>query len=77
MEGWVFIDKRLCGLVDRLRAMGYHHTLEAEVRLTEMGDDSGEYDFTTFLPEFRQKGIVTIVRTFHGARLLYSSAYDR
>ena len=77
MEAWSSIDNRLCKLVGRLHATGYHHTLEAEVRLTEMGDDSGEYDLTTLLSNFRQKGIVTITRTFHGSQLLHSSAHTR
>ena len=60
MEGWTLIDKQLCGLVDRLRAAGYRHTLEAELRLTGIRDDPGKYYFTEFLPEFREKGLVTI-----------------
>ena len=74
-EAWGSIDEQLCMLVDRLRATGYNHTLEVEVRLTEMGHDHRVYDFTILLPKFRQKGIVTITRTFHGTRLLHSSTH--
>jgi len=61
------MDKELCGLVDRLYGMGYCHTLEVELRLGKLGqvqnfrgDDPGGYDFTKFLPRFREKGVVTI-----------------
>ena len=77
MMEWALIDEALCRLVDRLRAMGYRHTLEAELRFTQIEEDPGEFDFTMVLPEFRQKGIVTITQTFHGARLLHSSTHDR
>ena len=76
-EGRAFVDEQLCGVVDRLRAMGYRHTLEAELRLTDIGGDPGKYDFTIFLPEFREKGIVTIIDAAHGDRLLHSSIHNR
>ena len=61
-------DKQMCELVDRLRGMGYRHTLETELRLAKFG---GGYGFTTFLPEFREKGIMTITK---GERpVLYST----
>ena len=41
MKVWALVDKRLCGLVDRLCAMGYRHTLEVELRLMGIGDDPG------------------------------------
>ena len=75
MEEWGLIDKQLCGLADRLRAMGCCRTLEAELRLTKVRDSPGKYDFTQFLPEFREKGIVTIIDAAHGDRLLHSSVY--
>ena len=75
MEEWAVIDEGLCELVDRLRAAGYRHTLEAELRLTGIGDDPGRWDFTMFLPEFREKGIVTVVDTAHGDRVLHSSTH--
>ena len=74
MEEWAFTDKALCKLVDRLRAMGYFHTLEVELRITKIGDGPGGYDFTKFLPEFREKGVVTIIVAVNGDRLLHSSA---
>ena len=43
-EGRVFVDEQLCGVVYRLRAMVYRHTLKAELRLT----DPGKYYFTIF-----------------------------
>ena len=73
MEAWALIDQHLCRLVDRLRATGYCFTLEAELRLTDIGDDPGKYDFTLFLPEFSEKGIVIIVDAVHGNRVLYST----
>lgn len=61
MEEWVFIDKLLCELVDRLRVSGYHHILEVEVRPKKIGIDPEEYDFTEVFPGFREKGTVTII----------------
>jgi len=62
------MDNELCWLVDRLRGMGYYHTIEVELRLGKLGqsdiyhgDDPGGYDFTQFLPRFREKGVVTIL----------------
>jgi hypothetical protein len=77
MEAWAPIDKLLCELVDRLRETRYRHTLEVELRLTYMEDDPGEYDFIKFLPEFREKGIVTIKDAVHGDRVLHSSTHNR
>ena len=74
MEEWTLIGEQLCGVVDRLRAAGCTRTLEAELRFTEILGDPEEYDFTTILPEFRAKGVVTIVDVVHGDRLLHSSA---
>ena len=74
---WALVDKQLCGLVDRLRVAGYRHTLEVELRLFHAMDDPGTYPFAIFLPKFREKGVVTITDTVHGARLLHSSAHTR
>lgn len=53
--GWVWIDEYFCGLVDRLRATGYHRTLEVvEPRLREMEGCPGGYDFTKFMLKFRE-----------------------
>ena len=76
MQEWDFIDNALCRLVDRLRAAGYCYTLEVELRLTRIGDGPGTYDFTKFLPEFREKGIVTIIVAVNGDLLLHSSAHN-
>jgi len=61
VPAWASIDKQLCELVTRLGAAGYRHTLEVEVRLTELNDDRRRYKFTEFLPEFRENGVVTII----------------
>ena len=71
MQKWALIDGGLCMLVGRLRETGYRHTLEVELRLKKAEDDPGDFDFARFLPEFRQKGIVTIIQTFRGPRLLH------
>jgi len=77
LEEWALIDRQLCELVDRLRATGYRHVLEVELRLTETGDP-GENDFTEFLPKFREKGVVIVVDAVHGDRILHSSnVYNR
>ena len=69
-----WIDRQLCELVDRLRVTGYRHSLEVELRRTAVGDDQGEWDPTKLLPEFRERGVVTVVDAANGDRLLYSSA---
>lgn len=61
MELWGSIDKQLCDLVDRLRATGYHHTLEVELCFTLCEGYPNEDDFTKFLPGFREKGTVTVI----------------
>ena len=79
MQGWdSIIDKQLCGLVDRLRAMGYHHTLEAELRVVKRGrldSGSGGYGFTRYLPKFREKGVVIVVDAANGDQVVHSSKY--
>lgn len=72
MKEWALIDEQLCGLVHRLRAAGCRHTLEAELRLTKISDPE-KYDFTKVFPEFREKGVVTVIDAVHGNRLLHSS----
>ena len=74
MEQWGFIDEQLCGLVDRLHTTGYNRTLEVKLRLAKYRGDPGEYDFTKFLPGFREKGVLTVIDTFHSNQLLHSSA---
>ena len=46
------IDDQLSELVDRLRAMGYRYTLEAELRFLRVVDNPELLDYTTFLPKF-------------------------
>ena len=70
---WALIDKQLCELVDRPRATGYHHTLEAELRLTQFRGSARKYDFSQFFPEFREKGTVTVIYATHDDQLLLSS----
>ena len=70
---WTWIDKQLSELVDRLRAMGHSHTLEAELRFTQLKDLS-EYDFTKFFPQFREKGVLKVIDAAHGGGVVYSSS---
>lgn len=72
MVEWNPIDEELCGLVGRLRATGYRYNLEVELRLTTTGNDLGKYDFTKFLPKFRERGVVTVAYYNH---LLHSSVH--
>ena len=58
-EEWDRIDKQLCGVVDRLHSMGYNRTLEVELRPVKIGGDVRKDCLTGFVPEFREKGIVT------------------
>ena len=72
---WGLVDEQLCGLVDRLRATGYRHTLEVELQLTVAEGDPGDWDYTRFLPGFREKGAVTIVDAARDNLLLHSSTH--
>ena len=60
MRAWVSTDEQLCGLVDRLHATGYRHTLEVELRLAGIGSGAEKDYYAEFLPEFREKGAVII-----------------
>ena len=73
------IDRQLCGLVDRLRAIGYSHTLEVVLEPTEYeyGAHPGRYDFTKSLPRFRERGVVVVIGTVHGDRVVHPSTYSR
>ena len=69
------IDKELCGLVHRLHTRGYRCTLEVELRLAEVGGGHGWYDFISLFPEFRERGVVTVVDAAAPRdRVLHSSA---
>ena len=72
VEEWTLVDEQLCVLAGRLRAMGCHHALEVEVPVR--AGDPGGYDFTGFLPKFREKGVLIIVDVLHDNRILHSSA---
>ena len=62
---WASIDKLLCDLVDRLRAMGHCYTLEAELHSHSDQFESGANRLDCILPGFREKGVVTITRVIH------------
>ena len=68
--GWALIDKQLCELVDRLRAKGYRHNLEAELQVRGIEGNPEDYDLSEFLPEFREKGVVTVVDVDRNDRVL-------
>ena len=76
-DRWTWVDEQLCGLADRLRAMGCRHTLEAELRFKGVAGDPEEHGFTNVLPEFQEKGLFTIIDADLGDRVIYSSAHDR
>ena len=48
----------MCGFVDKLRTLGYTHTLELEFLVTRVDVDKELHH--KFLPKFREKGTVTI-----------------
>ena len=77
MELVTWIEKQLCELVDRLRAMGHRHTLEAELRFSRLKGDLSEGDFAELLPEFREKGVLTVTNTSPGGGVLHSSTHKR
>lgn len=76
---WSWVDKQLCGLAERLRTMGYGHTLEAELRIENIAGYLGleHANFTNILPEFKEKGVLTVVDTDGGDRVIHSSVYNR
>jgi len=76
-ERWNWVDDRLCGQVDRLRAVGHRHTLEAELRFDNIAGCPGYRDFANVLPEFKEEGVVTFIDTGRGDQVIYSSVHDR
>lgn len=77
VNAWARIDGQLCGLVDHLHAMGYRHTLEAELRLRPgVGGGPEECNFSRLLPEFREKGVVTVVDVVCSNQVLHSSTHN-
>ena len=77
MKAWVLVDEQSCGMVDRLRSTGHRCPLEVELRLSEIKGDAVKFDFTKFLPEFREKGVVTITNTVRSTQSLHPFAYYR
>ena len=67
------LDTALSDLVDRLRALGYRHTLELEFQLdpgfAEAHQKAGP---DMFFPHFREKGRVTFSEPVNG-RIFYCS----
>ncbi|KAF9645588.1 hypothetical protein BDM02DRAFT_3119996 [Thelephora ganbajun] len=57
---WISLDDVVCGLVDRLQASGYKHTLELEFRTNFVGLGDGVHR-EDFLPKFQEKGLIRIV----------------
>ena len=76
MERWASVDKHLCEVVDRLRAMGYRHTLEVQLRFTHVEDPS-KNGSTKVLPGFREKGVVAIIDDACGDLIYRSSTHNR
>lgn len=77
MQGLDLVDKELCQLVDRLRAVGYRRTLEVELRFARIAIDPGKDGCVKFLPRFEEKGVVTIAGNVRGGQVFYSSALNR
>ena len=74
MEGSALVDAHLCDLVDRLHAVGYHHTLEVELRFQRVEVDPVKDGCVKFLPKFEERGILIITDEVNdGGRLYYSS----
>jgi len=73
-ELWDSLDEEFCEVVDRLRAVGHPHTLEVELRFTQVEGYPGEINFTKVLPGFREKGAVTIIDDACGDVVHRSSA---
>jgi len=73
---WASVDKQLCEVVDRLRAMGHPYMLEVELWFTQVEGDPGEIDFTKVLPEFREKGVVTVIDGACGGLTYRSSTHN-
>lgn len=55
------LDDTLCGLINRLQMSGYKHTLEVEFR-TPIVELDEEVRHEKFLPKFKEKGRVRIMR---------------
>ena len=70
------LDKQLCEVVDRLRVMGHRHTLEVQLHFNQIEGDHSKNDFTKIFPEFREKGVVTIIDDARGDLTYHSSTHN-
>ena len=77
IKSWVLVDEQPCGMVDRLRSTGHRYPLEVELRLPKIKGDAVKFDFTKFLPELREKGVVTITNTVRSTQPLHPFDYYR
>ena len=57
--------------------MRYHRTLEVELQFINVNGNPEKLDYATFLPESREKEVVTVVDVVHDDRVLHSSPHDR
>ena len=70
---WGSLDTALSGLVDRLHASGYEHTLELEFQLVSaFAKMDPEAYLDAFFPCFREKGRVTVLEKT-SRRIIYCS----
>ena len=70
---WRSLDPVLSGLVDRLHASGYGHTLKLEFQLeSEFAKIDPEAYIDAFFPCFREKGRVTVLEKT-SRRIIYCS----
>ena len=60
---WENLENTVCRLVDKLRTLGYKHTLELEFHLEEGEAIDRELDYTGLLVKFREMGRVRIFGT--------------
>ena len=63
---WTLFEEIVCGIADRLRVSGSRHTLEVEFH-ARLREGIGEEHHKTFLPKFKEKGLVRIVSIISGA----------
>lgn len=54
---------------DRWRGAERYHTLEVELQFGDNLGDPGSLGFTTILPKFKEKGVLTIVEIDRGGRV--------
>ena len=72
-QSWSPLDTELSSLADRLRTSGYQHVLDLEFRWGPgFAKEVLDMDPDGFLPEFMEKGRITISQSSSG-RILYCS----